>query len=154
MKMTLGQANERITELDDLIFKVETGQVPMSWEEYQSLKIEVEALMDVLAQNLSSHTGHTYEQAYEPRQNVRMLEKMGAIMKRHIELHPEDRNKNDPLIIAALHGGKDGRGIDFKAFDQLSKRFDYIFENRPRPPAGNLKGFLRRLFRGSLKKRG
>lgn len=152
MKMTLGEANERITELDDLIFRAETGQAPMSWREYQSLKIEVEALMDVLARNLSAQTGCSYDQAYEPRQNVRTLEKMAAIVMRHLELHPEDRNMQDPLILAALHGGKDGSGVDATLLEQLLTRFKSLFEDGPKPPARSSRDIRKRVFWDSVKK--
>jgi hypothetical protein len=145
--MTLDEASERITELDTLIFKVETGQVPMSWEEYRTLQVEVEALMEGLAKNLSSLKGCSYEEAYEPRQKIRIFSRMGAMANRHLQLHPEACDKEDPLLIAAFHSGDDGNEINYEAFERFFEQFSYIFENCPKPPPEKPKGVFTRLFR-------
>lgn len=54
MKMTVHEAHERILELDDMIFKVDTGQVRVTWEQRNCLKIEVQALMDALAKSIAA----------------------------------------------------------------------------------------------------
>lgn len=149
MNLTLAEVDERITALDDLIFKIETGQIPASWEEYEARRIEAEALMKVLAENLSSLQGITYKEAFDPRQQIRSLNKISAVVERHIAFHPEDKHKDDPLLIAAVHNGTDGSEFDPQAIEKFISRFNYMFEKCPKPHQEKPKGFFKRLFNGS-----
>jgi len=133
--MTVQEAHERILELDDLIFKAETGQINVTWDHYVSLKTEADTLMDVLARTIASRGEQSYEEAYKARDRVRDLNRIAATMQRHVDLNPETANKEDPLMIAAFHGGADGDSIDPEALKRFAESFDYLFANAPKPPA-------------------
>lgn len=142
--MTLGEIGERITELDALIFRVETGQVAMSSQDLEARVIEADALMNVLAKNIAEKTGCTYEEAYEPRKKLRILTRMTAILERHLELHPEEEGRVDPEIQEAFATG------DVEIFKRIMDRYKYLFANCPRPPTTHmLKTILSRLFNRS-----
>lgn len=147
--MTVSEVQERITEIDEIVFKVETGQIPMSWNEYKALEKEADELMVILAQNIAPHKGCTYEEAYEARQKVRHLSRIEATVNRHLELHPEAAKKEDPDLIKAFSGGSDTQNID-EASARWAASFEYMFENAPRDPNEKPSGggFLRRLFTG------
>src|SRR4051812_15220408 len=103
--MTTHEAHERILELDDLIFKADTGQASVTWEQYVSLKTEAQALMDALAKSVATYGKCTYEDAYGDRERLRRLNRLSALMQRHCELNPKDAKKEDPLLIKAIHSG-------------------------------------------------
>lgn len=145
--MTVGEVHERITELDALIFKVETGQVSMTWEEYRTLQVEAESLMEVWAQNVSSAKVSTFEKAFELRQKMRTLDRLTAITERHLELHPEDIGKENQNLIATFQSGEDGNQVALEAFKRYVNEFNYLFENCPKPPEEKTRGLLQRLFR-------
>jgi hypothetical protein len=145
MEMTIDQANERISALDDLIFKADTSQISVTWDEYVVMKIEVEALMEQLAKTMAAPE-HTYEEMYAMRQRIRTLDRLSAIMHRHCDLNPEDaKNTYDPLLNKALHSGLNGDEIDNEAFARFMHQFDYLFANCPQPPAEKKPSFMRRL---------
>lgn len=143
--MLPNEIHEEITRLDDLIFKVETGQVEMSWDKYQELKSLAEELTATLAQMVAAPSGRTVEEAYEAREQVRNLDRISAMAARHLELHPEDANKENPLLIEAFRGEDEASK---KAYSEFIATFDYMFANAPKPPEKQ-KRFIRKLFRFS-----
>lgn len=148
--MTPHEAHERILELDDLIFKADTGQVKVTWEEYSCLKVEVQALMDALAKSIATYGKCTYEEAYAERERLRSVNLLSAIMQRHCELNPEDaQRKEDPLLIKALHSGPNGDEIDYDAIEKFMLQFSYLLENAPKPPVEPAKkpSLMQRLLR-------
>jgi hypothetical protein len=50
---TLGQINERLLTVDDLLFKISTGQVSAPAEEQQRLSTEADWIMDSLAKGIN-----------------------------------------------------------------------------------------------------
>ena len=75
--------------------------------------------------------------------NLDWLDRIEAMLKRHLELNPGDKDM-DPLI-AAIRSARNGEDFDQEMFRELSKTFDYLFVNRPQPPAGP-SGFFKRFF--------
>jgi len=143
--MTVKEADDRITELDDLIFKADTGQISVTWQQYLSLKSEVQILMDVLAKSLASTGKHTYEEAYAAREHVRAMNLLPAILQRHCELNPETAQKEDPLLIKAFHSGPNGDDIDNEAYEKFLLQFSYLFANAPQPPVEKKPNLIQRL---------
>jgi hypothetical protein len=142
--MTLGEIDERITELDALIFRAETGQVAMSWQELEAHVVEADVLMNVLAENIAEKTGCTYEEANGPREKLRIVTRMKTVLGRHIELHPEELDRVDPEIQEAFATG------DVEIFKRIMDRYKYLFVNCPRPPTTHmLKTILSRWFKRS-----
>ena len=56
-QLTLGQIHERISEIDSTIFQAQTAQITLTDEDYRSLEIEVETLMQILAQVSHQNVG-------------------------------------------------------------------------------------------------
>jgi hypothetical protein len=132
--MTTHEAHERILELDDMIFKADTGQIRVTWEQYTCLKIETQALMDALAKSIATYGKCTYEEAFAERERLRSVNLLSAIMQLHCELNPEDAKRDDPLLVKALHSGPNGDEIDYEAFERFMVQFSYLLENAPKPP--------------------
>jgi hypothetical protein len=86
---TLRQIDERITEIDSLLFKGITGQIPMIEPKRLSLEAEATELMKILAAAISERGEYDYATAYEEREKVRRSFRIAAITARHVELHPE-----------------------------------------------------------------
>jgi hypothetical protein len=140
--MTLGEIHELIIKLDDLVFKAETGQHSVSWDEYQDLKNKADKLVNALARGISEAKGCTFEEAYAQREELRSMARLEAMISRHLELNPESSSKKEPLLIAAF------QNRDNEAFKKYLEQFDYLFDNAPRPPAEpTRKGIFERLFK-------
>jgi hypothetical protein len=132
-RMTLSEANELLTKLDHLIFKADTGQIGVTWNEYTSWKKQAQMLMQDLAHAVAAGGTCTYEEAYEVRKNVRESDRFTATLERHCELNPRTAVRPDSLLAAAFRGGVDGKG-DPEALRKLMQSYDYLFANGPRPP--------------------
>jgi hypothetical protein len=144
---TYSQLHEKITEIDALIFRADTGQISLTWEQYTSLKEDAETLMKLLAEGIAESGGHTYAEAYAARQKVRDLDLIAATTKLHRELHPEANPENDAIVAAAFDESSSKESRD-EAFGKFLAIFEYLFVNAPRPPVeAPRKGFVRRLFR-------
>ena len=140
--MTLGEIHALIIKLDDRVFKAETGQLPVSWDEYQDLKSRADRLVNVLARGISEARGCTFEEAHAQREELRSMARLEAMISRHLELNPESSDEKEPLLIAAF------QNRDNEAFKKYLEKFDYLFDNAPRPPAEpSRKGILGRLFK-------
>jgi hypothetical protein len=139
---TLGQIHERITEIDSTIFKAETAQITLADDEYRSLKIEVEALMQVLAENLAKETGRTVAEAYADRKKIRDLDWIELTCKRHREIYPEPVPAHDAIIASAFG---DEKKSSEQVGEELNRIFGYMFVNHQPKPIPK-KGFFRRLF--------
>jgi hypothetical protein len=144
---TFGQLDEKITEIDSLIFRAGTGQISLTLEQYKSLKEDAETLMNLIAKGIAESGGHTFAEAHAARQKVRDLDLIAETAKLHCELHPESNPPNDAIVKAAFDESSSQEARD-EAYGKFLAMFKYIFVNAPRPPAeAPRKGFLRTLFR-------
>ena len=139
---TLGEISEKISEMDSLIFRADTGQVTINWEQYKSLHEDVETLMNMLAQSLAHHNGSSAAAMYEERAKVRRSVRFAASLERFTELHPGP----DPTVDAIFRGAFKDQSAD--AQEQLADLIAPMFANKPVPPVPSdvKKGFLRRMF--------
>jgi hypothetical protein len=150
-QLTLGQIHERISEIDETIFQAETAQITLTDEEYGSLKIQVETLMQILAEGIASNSGKTFAQCYADRQKVRDADWIAMTYKRHMQMFPEPVPEHD-AVIASAFGDKTKSGKQIA--EELNKIYGYMFVNhQPKPvpsppPAPTKRGVLRRLFEG------
>ena len=152
-QLTLGQIHERISEIDSTLFQAQTAQVTLSDEEYGSLKVEAETLMQVLAEHLAPRTGKTVAQCYSDRQRVRDSNWIAMTCKRHMQMFPEAVAEHDAIIASAFG---DKTKSDKQVAEELNKIYGYMFVNhQPKPvpqpppaPAPTKRGVLQRLFEG------
>ena len=136
--------HERVV-LDSRIFRIEIGREAMSWKRYKALKAKAEQLMRAEAQALADLNGCTFDLQFKRLQKMRHRDRMEAMLSRHLELFPDDKEL-EPLA-AQLRLAKTGKDIDPKVLRQFRKKFDYLYVDRPVPPispAEKLKRFLQR----------
>jgi|ERR1017187_79192 hypothetical protein len=143
-ELTLGQINERITEIDSVIFKAQTAQIILTDEEYGVLKIEVEALMQVLAEHLAAEMGRPVEQVYADRQKVRDLDWIAMTGNRHKEIFPVPVPAHDAIIASAFGDNTKSRE---QVAQEINQIFGYMFVNHQSKAkvAPKKKGFLSRI---------
>ncbi len=141
---TLEQLNDRLLVIDDLLFKISTGQVSAGAEEQQRLTSEADWIMGALAKGISEGGEHDYQAAWDARQKVRNCN-WSAVASRHVELHPEPNPEQDRLIANAF-----AEGATAEDSAAMMEMFSYMFVELPTVPAKPKapKGFFRRLFRG------
>jgi len=132
------------TQLDRLIFRIETGQEPMPWKEYSLLKAEADELMETQAKLYATMNGCSYKVQLKRQQKLRHRDRMEAMLNRHLELHPEEKDEMEPLI-EALRSAENGSDIDPEVLRQFRSKFDYLFASRPQPPA-QPSGLFKRYF--------
>jgi hypothetical protein len=144
-EFTSGQMNERITEIDSLIFKAQTAQIALTDEEYEALKIEVESLMHVLAEHLSVEMGRPVAEVYADRQKVRDLDWIAMMAEHHKKIFPVPVPAHDAIIAAAF---RDKRKSSEQVARELNHLFGYMFVNHQTKtkPILKKKGFLARIF--------
>ncbi len=124
-------------KLDELIFRVETGQQQMSWKAYQRLKANAQELTNREVRLSAAQNGSTCEAQLRLYRKARHLERMEAMVSRHLALHPEDQSM-DPLI-EALGSARAGKDLDPELIRKFRKKFDYLYANRPVPPHSGTK---------------
>jgi len=141
---TVGWLDAKITEVDALIFKADTAQISLTWEQYKALKDDAEMMMNLLAENVAQSSGRPIEEMYEARALVRRMNYFTATTARHLELYPNPNPKQDEMIRSAFHDSKS----DEETTRKLIQFYGYMFANAPRDPnsAAPQKGFFRRLF--------
>jgi len=145
--MTYGEVDKTISEIDERLFNAETAQIKVSWEEYSALKLEADALMDVLAKAMSEEDGKSFDECYLLRQKLRAINKLSSMGELHMKLHPEPNPENDAIIASAFGGLEDGTKTHAEASAEIASIFDYLFANAPHPPEEPKRGFFRRIFR-------
>jgi hypothetical protein len=150
--MTVGEANELLLELDDLLFKAETGQIEMSWAVYRAHQTTAEELVVVVAQALSRDSGKPYEEMYNLHNKIKSLKRVQATANLHQKLHPD-------LPLTPEEGNFLARFLDESATEEEAKQmftqfntkvYGYLFANAPRPPEiaeAKRQGILSRFFR-------
>ena len=131
--MGFDEVDERIRQIDDEVFKAETGQLLMSWDEYECRKVEAETLMKVLAESLASLNLCSAKDAYEKRQRIRSLDRIVKALELHCRIHPEAAKQDDPLLIA-MDNAEVGTSEHNEAIERFAAEFDYLFKNAPKPP--------------------
>jgi hypothetical protein len=146
---TLGQIDKRITEIDDLVFRGNTGQIPMTLEGRSRLEDEAHALMEILANGLHGCGAGDYQELYDASQKVRELTLVSAMTNRYMELHPEPQPKIDALVAAACSGKTDGTMPPGQLGKILGVIFGTVFiefpSETPPPPPSAKKSLLRRI---------
>jgi hypothetical protein len=70
---TLGQIEARLSEIDDLLFKGETGQIPLRRGERGRLKDEAQQILEILAKALAPLNNMTAQEVYEMRDKNRSM---------------------------------------------------------------------------------
>lgn len=140
---TLGQMNDRLYAIDDLLFKLATGQASASAEEQQKLVQEADWIMDALAKGVSEEGQYDYQTVFAEREKVRRAKRFAAIAARYLELYPDPDPVADAIVVKACADGATEE--DFAALDRM---YSVIFVNPapppiPPPPA---KGVFGRLF--------
>jgi hypothetical protein len=139
---TLGEISEKISEIDSLIFRADTGQITITWEQYKSLHEDVETLMNMLAQSLAQRNGSSAAAMYEERDKVRRSMRLAATVERYCELHPGPDPAVDAIFRVAL------KDESASAQEKLADLMMPMFANKPVPPAtaDTKRGFLGRMF--------
>jgi hypothetical protein len=133
-------------ELDNLrerLFRVETGQKRMSWKKYQALKIKTEELEEFWINIWAGLNGNTHERQVEIRKENHILERMEAMLKRHVEFHPGDQEM-EPFAVAMSSAKRNNRTIDRELFDRFMQKLNYLFADCPQPPTPS--GLFKRFF--------
>jgi hypothetical protein len=148
---TLREISDKIGEVDSLIFKADTGQITLTWDQYKSLHKDGEALMKMLAESLAHFNGSTAAAMYEERDKVRRSSRFAATVARYAELHPEDDPELNAIFKAAF--GDDDRAAKI-AQDQLAELWASMFVNKPVEPLPTTQpptrtGLYQRIFRRS-----
>ncbi|WP_353067740.1 hypothetical protein RBB77_23305 (plasmid) [Tunturibacter psychrotolerans] len=146
---TLGQIDQRITEIDDLVFRGNTGQLPMTVEGRARLEDEAGSLMEILARALHENGAGEYQTLYDARQQVRNLTLVSAMSHRYMELHPEPQPEIDAVIAAACQGYTDGTGPKGQAGKMLAAVFGTVLIELPSevPPPSTKRNFFSRFMR-------
>jgi hypothetical protein len=140
---TYEEINERISEIDSLIFRADTGQISLAWEQYASLHEDGETLMKILAEGLALQNGSAMEEMYRERDKVRRMNRLVATAERDLELHPEPNPREDAIIKAACN---DKTKTPEQVTREIESVYAYMFANKPVAPA-NRKSLLQRIFR-------
>jgi hypothetical protein len=137
-RMTLDEANEELLRLDELLFKAETGQIKMSWDEYRSLQESADALMVAYARGLSESTGRSYEAMYELRMSKRAIDKEMATSKLHLKLHPNFiPTPEQHELLKRAYASEIPSEEATLALEQFNRQvYGYLFVNAPRPTEG------------------
>jgi len=97
---TLGWISEKISEIDDLIFRADTGQITLTAPQYESLQEDAKSLMNTLAEDMAHRSGKSAAEMYEEREKVRRAIRLAATATRYTELHPEEDPEVDAIFKA------------------------------------------------------
>ena len=124
---TIQQVDDRITEIDDLIFRGTTGQIPMLVAERDQLRAEGKQLAELLAKALSEVGLGDYQTLYDAREMCRSLNQVAAVSGRYVELHPEPQPAIDVLVDVAMQGVRDGTKTSKEASEILATIFGTVF---------------------------
>ena len=148
---TLGEISAKISEIDDLIFRADTGQITLTWAQYKSLHEDGETLMNMLAESLAHYKGTTAAEMYEERDKVRRANRFAATATRYNELHPEEDPEVDAIFKAM---SSDDVEVAKTAQHQVAELWATMFVNMPVEPTTPTpipppKSFLQRMFRRS-----
>lgn len=120
---TLGSLDGRLTEIDDLLFKDDTGQVAIDPTDRRILEVEAQAILETTSEELGKHWQKDASHFYEMRQKVRNINRVAAMVERHMKLRPEPNPENDKIIESAFKALRDGS----KTNDEVAKEIYSIF---------------------------
>lgn len=140
---TLGQIDERLLVVDDLLFKISTGQLSVTTDEQERLTAEADWIMDALAKGISAGGQYDYQTAWNERDKVRKANRFAAVVARYSELHPEPDPDKDRVVARAF--ADDASEEDMQVLIQM---YSEIFIEQPAPPTPPQvpKSFFSRLF--------
>jgi hypothetical protein len=150
---TLGQLDARLIEIDDLLFKADTGQLPIEAVEREKLNGEAEAILTLLSRELGRAHNLDPRVVKEQRQSVRELNYIAALTERDLKLHPEPNPERDRIIAEVFDGLKRRTTTGEEAARKLTSIYQYMFAGASMPavkgdaPSAPKEGFLRRLLR-------
>jgi hypothetical protein len=134
---------QELVVLRERLFRVETGQKRVTWEQYQALKTKTEELEAFWLRFWEGINGNTHEKEVELHNRTHTLDQMEAMLKRHLELHPGDQEME--LFAAAMSSAKrNNRTIDRELFDRFMQKLIYLFADCPQPPQPS--GLFKRYF--------
>jgi len=144
---TLGQINDRLIVIDDLIFKMTTCQLPFSADEQQRLEREAEWCMKALATGISEGGEYDYQTAWNERQKVRDSLNFAAVVQRYVELNPA-KGPEDDLKFSTLFKQAAEPERYPEAAREMAAMLSSVFVQQQGPPAPPARpGFLQRLLR-------
>jgi hypothetical protein len=140
---TLGQINDRLYAVDDLLFKIDTGQLSATAEEKQRLHNEAEWIMDALAKRISEGGQYDYQTARQEREKVRRANRLADTATRYAELYPDPDPEFERVFAKASADNATAEDIH-----ALAVLYSVIFVEYPQPPAPpkGPKGLIGRLF--------
>ena len=150
--MTLGELSEGLEKLDAMIFKAETGQAEISWDEYSKLRNPAEELRKELANQVSAASGESYEEFYKLSIQRRDIHRLNALYSLHSQLHPDFilSPEQHNLLKKSLGGERTDAEGEQALAEYIRQVFGYLLDKGPRPPqemGTNLGGFFKKLFR-------
>jgi hypothetical protein len=149
--MTLGELSEGLEKLDAMLFKAETGQAEISWDEYSKLRNSTEELRKEFARQVSTASGKSYEEFYKLSIQRRDIHRLKALYSLHSQLHPDftlSPEQHDLLKKSFDGESTDAEGEQALA-DYIRQVFGYLLDKGPRPPQEartNRGGFFKKLF--------
>jgi hypothetical protein len=143
--LTVRDVGERMKEIDLLLFMIDTAQISMSWEEYCALKIEADALMKLLAEELAKEMNRPFEVVIKDLKIARHLDRLEMTIERHKFIYPVPDPAHDAIIKSAFG---DSTKSDAQVTAELDTVFGYMFANAPTDPNPPVprKSFFQRLF--------
>ena len=87
--VTLGQLDERLTAIDDLLLKADLGELSIDSTEREVLNVEAEAILKTLAKEIGKRQNIDAKEVYLTRSKVRGLDYLTAVMEKYQATHPE-----------------------------------------------------------------
>jgi hypothetical protein len=123
---TLGQLDERLTEIDRSLLRASLGEVLLGAGERSALEHEGEMIARLLAQELGKHHNKPAEEIYEMRESIRQLNFIAGVGARYRELHPEPNPEHDRIIAEACEGLKNGTKTNEEVAKAIASVFDTV----------------------------
>jgi hypothetical protein len=120
---TIGQIDARLTEIDDVLFKVSTGQTIMSDAEIIAMQAEAGRIMTTLAAALGKAENVDPKFMYERRDKIRQLRFLSACLDRHVMLNSQPHDE----VVDAFRSILDSTTPDEDSIEKLKASFAYLF---------------------------
>lgn len=125
----LEQLNNQIYQIDDLIFKMDTGQIPATIEDRESLADAAERLLRVFAQGCSENGNVSFQTAHKDITKVRRLKFLAAACERSEGLKPSSPEDSQRFVSIINNPDEQEMG------NLLSKELAHIFVTLPKRPS-------------------
>jgi len=125
--VTLGQLDERLTAIDDLLLKADLGELSIDSTEREVLNVEAEAILKTLAKEIGKRQNIDAKEVYLTRSKVRKLDYLAAVMEKYQATHPEPNPENDRVIAEFFSGVDDGSKTQKDAAAQVALIFSRAF---------------------------